>query len=85
MVIGIDCTGSCKSNYHAIMTMMAPFVQTMLERLYHWSDKQHYMTSDNVFSDRLTSLVMFCDKTRGEYNIYSPGVVTFNEVDTRIY
>jgi len=24
VVIGTDCTGSCKSNYHTIMTMMAP-------------------------------------------------------------
>jgi hypothetical protein len=24
VVIGTDCTGSCKSNYHAIMTMTAP-------------------------------------------------------------
>ena len=23
VVIGIDCTGSCKSNYHTIMTTMA--------------------------------------------------------------
>ena len=23
VVIGTDCTGSCKSNYHTIMTMMA--------------------------------------------------------------
>jgi hypothetical protein len=23
-VIGTDCTGSCKSNYHTIMTMTAP-------------------------------------------------------------
>jgi hypothetical protein len=25
VLIGIDCTGSCKSNYHTITTMMAPF------------------------------------------------------------
>jgi hypothetical protein len=24
-VIGTDCTGSCKSNYHTITTMNAPF------------------------------------------------------------
>jgi hypothetical protein len=24
VVIGTDCTGSCKSNYHAITTTMAP-------------------------------------------------------------
>jgi hypothetical protein len=24
VVIGTDCIGSCKSNYHTIMTMMAP-------------------------------------------------------------
>jgi len=24
VVIGTDCTGSCKSNYHSIMTTMAP-------------------------------------------------------------
>ena len=26
VVIGIDCTGSCKSNYHLIMTTTAPSV-----------------------------------------------------------
>jgi len=26
VVIGIDCTGSCISNYHIIMTMMAPLI-----------------------------------------------------------
>ena len=25
VVIGIDCTGSCKSNYHAITTMTVPY------------------------------------------------------------
>jgi hypothetical protein len=27
LVIGTDCTGSCKSNYHMIMAMMAPIIQ----------------------------------------------------------
>jgi hypothetical protein len=26
VVIGIDCIGSYKSNYHTIMTTMAPFL-----------------------------------------------------------
>ena len=26
VVIGTDCTGRCKSNYHKIMTMMAPWI-----------------------------------------------------------
>jgi hypothetical protein len=26
VVIGTDCIGSCKSNYHTITTMMAPFI-----------------------------------------------------------
>ena len=26
VVIYTDCTGSCKSNYHTIMTMMAPLI-----------------------------------------------------------
>ena len=25
LIIGTDCTGSCKSNYHTIMTTMAPY------------------------------------------------------------
>jgi len=28
VVIGTDCTGSCKSNYHAIMAMTAPVKTT---------------------------------------------------------
>ena len=38
----------------------------------------YYMTSDNVFSDWLTSLVTIFDQSRdvrrAEYNIYSPRV-----------
>jgi hypothetical protein len=29
VVIGTDCTCSCKSNYHTIMTMTAPFINKM--------------------------------------------------------
>jgi hypothetical protein len=28
MVIGTDCIGSCKSNYHMILTMMTPHGRT---------------------------------------------------------
>ena len=31
VVIGTDCTGSCKSNYHTITTMMAPSHWTMFD------------------------------------------------------
>jgi len=30
VVIGIDCTGSCKSNYHTIKTMTAPVLELFL-------------------------------------------------------
>ena len=28
VIIGTDCTGSCKSNYHMIMIMTAPFLNS---------------------------------------------------------
>jgi hypothetical protein len=31
VVIGTDCTGSCKSNYNTIMTTMAPFLARLYE------------------------------------------------------
>jgi hypothetical protein len=33
LVIGTDCIGSCKSNYHAIMTMMAPNLDMIIAYL----------------------------------------------------
>ena len=36
VVIGTDCTGSCKSNYHTIMTTAAP---TLQEYLYSKTNK----------------------------------------------
>ena len=37
MVIGTDCTGSCKSNYHAITTTTAPSFIGDLSSLYRSS------------------------------------------------
>ena len=36
VVIGTDCTGSCKSNYHAITTTVAPVNGSMLINSYTW-------------------------------------------------
>jgi hypothetical protein len=36
VVIGIDCTGSCKSNYRAIRTMTAPCLIHKSGLLYNW-------------------------------------------------
>ena len=33
LVIGTDCIGSCKSNYHTIMTMMAPNLDMIIAYL----------------------------------------------------
>jgi hypothetical protein len=36
VVIGTDCTGSCKSNYHTIITMTTPFIIcTVLDLCYN--------------------------------------------------
>ena len=32
VVIGTDCTGSCKSNYHTITTMTAPLIVAIIHR-----------------------------------------------------
>jgi hypothetical protein len=39
VVIGTDCTGSCKSNYHTITTMMVPHI---------WADKQFIYCLTNL-------------------------------------
>ena len=36
VVIGIDCIGSCKSNYHTIMTTMAPTNNIDRKDKYWW-------------------------------------------------
>ena len=42
VVIGTDCTGSCKSIYHTIKTMMAPST-LMLYMYYMYCSKMHIM------------------------------------------
>jgi hypothetical protein len=32
VVIGTDCIGNCKSNYHTIMTMAVPYFPLMCEK-----------------------------------------------------
>jgi len=39
VVIGTDCTGSCKSNYHTITTMTAPIKMYMVKYLLSWFHK----------------------------------------------
>jgi hypothetical protein len=50
VVIGTDCTGSCKSNYHTIMTMMAPF--GIVVAIIHVYDKSMFIVfgSFNMFN-----------------------------------
>jgi hypothetical protein len=42
MVIGTDCTGSCKSNNHTITTMMAPTSKYKFDSTFWWDDDKFY-------------------------------------------
>jgi hypothetical protein len=58
VVIGTDGTGSCKSNYHAIMNLMAPYIDAHFEneKLWKWKSSLYSKTCLNWSSARLTFL-----------------------------
>jgi hypothetical protein len=43
VVIGTDCIGSCKSNYHTIMTMMTQCYRYMYTCTSSWSKESEYV------------------------------------------
>jgi hypothetical protein len=48
VVIGTDCTGSCKSNHHAIMTMTAPLFSQVITRMITLVCVDLYLTKENI-------------------------------------
>jgi len=56
VVISTDCTGSCKSNYHTIMTMMAPYTCIHVVHLNNKSQSSHIIAYPPI----INSLCFYC-------------------------
>ena len=70
MVIGTDCTGSCKSNYHMITTTTAP---TRLDNLiYHWWLLQLYPVCLNQKAGKSWKTMDHKKKGQGNVKCNSP-------------
>ena len=71
VVIGTDCRGSCKSNYHMITTTTAPFLQIKewcCESInYGW-----YLSVGNVFFSYLAILASCFKIVLGKLELYLP-------------
>ena len=88
MVTGTDCTGSCKSNYHMIMTMTAPNIIMLLHdeiQLHFWFSRRWYIyfAYFRVWTPWFRPYIHFC--TPGQYWIYiAHQCCTFNFVAFRV-
>ena len=59
VVIGTDCIGSCKSNYHAITTMMAPKTNGSMECL-HFNLSELFCKKKEQVIDMICPDVTYC-------------------------
>jgi hypothetical protein len=50
VVIGTDCRGSCKSNYHTIMTTTAPTVALTVEETFKFMTKTYVQKPNTLKS-----------------------------------
>ena len=64
LVIDTDCTGSCKSNYRTIMTMVN--ILMVLNNLCHWKEESVFLvTLSWPFLYQLINVIIFNSKMRG--------------------
>jgi hypothetical protein len=77
VVIGADCTGSCKSNYHMIMSMTAPSV-CLYDKPSDPCEGRcllRYLSQVNTFSQwgqgwECDEVAMWCSKASGEEYLF---------------
>jgi hypothetical protein len=67
LVIGTDCIGSCKSNYHTITTMTTPILwnetTNNLDNTIYWPDKislRNTLKDTSILKDDLSILILKC-------------------------
>ena len=68
MVIGTDCTGSCKSNYHTIMATTAPEQMSTFIFLVTFSSISA-ITLCYSYNTNLKDLFEYCDTMAYEYTL----------------
>jgi hypothetical protein len=82
VVIGTDCTGSCKSNYHTITTTTAPTLKTSPKRAKLWnyknSSKQEKTSKKIVLTPMLSLIFRLYVRV---WNRYSYLVLSYITVD----
>ena len=71
MVIGTDCSGGCKSNYHAIPTTTAPTIMEV--ELY---GDERIMEAEHLWSER----IMEVDQLWSEKNYEAEGMTDVEEL-----
>jgi hypothetical protein len=84
VVIGTDCTGSCKSNYHTITTTIAPlFQRKKILQIYKFTKIVIFNVDCKLFSNYVNPFDIFKERTiRREKNfsntpliiLYSPHI-----------
>ena len=67
VVIGTDCIGSCKSNYHTKLSIISPFPKCQIKHLSIESSHNHLLLDFNVTLNPLLLPARFTNQSHSMY------------------